>query len=146
MTIKSSGRKMSPSRKGNIFISLWNVHQMSGRNVCPPGWLMQAVVDPLVPLPVIWKRSPIKNWPLLWHVHDTIRQRQRTIGIFSKWGRQSYRENKAILSLYQNILNTILFITLLVPFPCLICHIQSLIALFPKFQLVMYQLHDLCHI
>lgn len=67
------------------------------RQECVPSWV--TVVDPLVPLPVIWKRSPIKNWPLLWHAHDTICQRQRTIGIFSKWGRQSYRENKAILSI-----------------------------------------------
>lgn len=99
---------MSPSGKGSIFISLWNVHQMSGRNVCPPGWLIQAVVDPRVPLPVIWKRSPIKNWPFLWHIQDTICQRQGTIGIFGKWGKQSFRENKAILYLYENIQNSLI--------------------------------------
>lgn len=102
--------------------------------------------NPLAPLPVIWKRSPIKNWPLLWHIHNTMRQRQGTIGIFSKLGKQSYREkNKAILSLYQNMQNTVFFVTLLFLLLCLICQVQSLIAMFPKFELVTYQLHDLCH-
>lgn len=123
------------SWKGSLCISVWTAHQMRGRSVHPFGWLMQTGVGPLVPLPVAWKRSPIKHWPLLWHIHNITRQRQGTISTFGKLGKQSYREkNKAILSLCQNIQNIVLFVNFLLPTLCLICQIHSLNLMSPNFS------------
>lgn len=116
MTIKNSGWKMYPSWKGSILTSLWNVHQISNTAVCLLGDWWKLWWSPLAPLPVIWKRSPNKNWPLLWRIHDIMCQSQGRIGIFGELVKQTYREkSKAILSLYQIIQDTVLLVTSLLP-------------------------------
>lgn len=142
MAIKNSGWKKYPSWKGSILSSLWNVHQISNRAVCLLGDWWKLQWRPLAPLPVIWKRSLNKNWPLLWCIHDITCQSQGPIGIFGELVKQSYREkSKAVLSLHQIIQDTVLFVTAPIP---LICQIHSLNAMFLQLQFVMQQFHDWC--
>lgn len=105
---------------------------------------MQAVVEP--PGALASHLEKITNQELAFTVtHSQYHaSKARNNGIFGKLAKQSYREkNKAILFFYQDMQNSV-FHHFAVPIS-LIYQIQSLFAMFPKFGLVMYQLHDLCH-
>lgn len=120
------------SWENNMFISVGNVHQVSGRNVCSGGWLIQAVVEPLLPLPVVWKGSAIKSWP--GHVHRITCQRKGKITVFSNIRKLSYRKKNKLFYPFIKIVKTVLFITFFVPFLCIICQIHSLNSIFPNFS------------